>query len=250
MVQSGGLHVVVGFYPANIRVENQGFGRAARQGQPGSCQMLLSLQSLPIAEDVHGIEGLGEHGLLTLLGKNRDREQLLWQLQRGHISQREQIRFQFLGKFFDKMSGWYASIDHDCLAGIAEGLLGIEADDLKEMDHVMAFNKVIDKNLLWELHDLMQNRQSSGEFKEKCVAWLKLYKAHIEADILQLWAQFYNGLNFSSRQHQGESNLKSYEAVLEDQYRIFMNDIAEIFVEPRFAFNALVKALVGRESIL
>ena len=38
----GGLHVIMGFYPENTRVEFQGIGRAGRQGQIGSAQVIFS----------------------------------------------------------------------------------------------------------------------------------------------------------------------------------------------------------------
>ncbi len=37
----GGLHVILGFFPANSRVEAQAFGRSSRQGQPGSWQFVI-----------------------------------------------------------------------------------------------------------------------------------------------------------------------------------------------------------------
>lgn len=40
----GGLCVIFTFYPNNLRVEEQGFGRAGRQGQLGDCGMILNIQ--------------------------------------------------------------------------------------------------------------------------------------------------------------------------------------------------------------
>ena len=37
--KAGGLHVIFAFYPTNSRVEDQGLGRAGRQGQSGTCQV-------------------------------------------------------------------------------------------------------------------------------------------------------------------------------------------------------------------
>ncbi|XP_026995059.1 protein translocase subunit SecA [Tachysurus fulvidraco] len=63
---SGGLFVVQTFLPLNIRVEQQAFGRTAREGHPGSAQLIMC--STHFSESVKLVMALhSPHTLLTLL---------------------------------------------------------------------------------------------------------------------------------------------------------------------------------------
>ena len=42
----GGMHVILTFMPKNIRVQQQAFGRAARKGQKGTCQLIANEKDL------------------------------------------------------------------------------------------------------------------------------------------------------------------------------------------------------------
>ncbi|KKB96533.1 Protein translocase subunit SecA, partial [Candidatus Arcanobacter lacustris] len=44
---NGGLHVIFSFFAKSIRVEDQGFGRAARNGESGSAQLVVEVPSNP-----------------------------------------------------------------------------------------------------------------------------------------------------------------------------------------------------------
>lgn len=50
VIENGGLHVIYGGFPPNLRVECQGLGRSARQGQPGSNQIFISLDEELVQE--------------------------------------------------------------------------------------------------------------------------------------------------------------------------------------------------------
>ena len=91
---NGGLHVILGFFPVNLRVECQGLGRSGRQGQKGTCQIIL--ESDEYATDA--VEAT-EETLKKMYNKRSSEVQKLSNY-RKEVFQIEIERYKVLQKFF------------------------------------------------------------------------------------------------------------------------------------------------------
>ena len=117
--QAGGLHVIFTFFPTNLRVQEQGFGRAARQGAPGSHQMVLSLEEKSVLNLLHQYalrkkgqedlallktqEPLDQAYVLKILENMREKSILKASQQRLACSEIEKEHFIDLSDFFKIM---------------------------------------------------------------------------------------------------------------------------------------------------
>ena len=108
---AGGLKMLFGFYPDNVRVEDQGFGRAGRQNTPGSCGIILHHQDDAIKNLAQStgidLQSIDTDTLMDLLSKRRTEQTQVDSLRRLWGSQQEIVYFEQLQSFFTKMAVIY-----------------------------------------------------------------------------------------------------------------------------------------------
>jgi preprotein translocase subunit SecA len=120
-LSAGGLHMVFAFYPKNSRVADQGFGRAGRQGQPGSCCMILNKNDKRIQSLLNSshplllIDWISKNTTVTerINSLNHMRsEQIIKESQRRRFSsQLETLYFNCLQDFFCHLRQLYLRLD-------------------------------------------------------------------------------------------------------------------------------------------
>jgi preprotein translocase subunit SecA len=165
VLQRGGLHVVLAFYPANKRVEKQAFGRAARQGQPGSYQFVLSLEEESVRSLV-GTEKIPSHHLIK------------------HLENARFLKIQSFSKSRTKQ----AAIDHQCY----EALQGF-------LTRVDAWKQNVSDEWLKTLSKQLSSTENSPSFLTKFVGFQQKRDEFLNI-IIETWANTYEQIELSLKE--------------------------------------------------
>ncbi|MGL5264029.1 MAG: hypothetical protein ACRDAI_05585, partial [Candidatus Rhabdochlamydia sp.] len=154
--ENGGLHVILTFFPQNDRIGNQGFGRCARQGQAGSCRLILKT----------------EKSLSLLLSKRS------WMVEQTSLARMENIKtershYQFLARFWEKLQQFHH---------IPAELFTIERLS-QWLEKIRADNR-IDADSLKPIVKLTQNTIAGARIQESLGGLAQQYWAHFFYDRL------------------------------------------------------------------
>jgi ankyrin repeat protein/preprotein translocase subunit SecA len=198
-IELGGLETIFTFYPKNLRVEIQGYGRSARLGQPGSAVMFLNLLEDDMIKYL-----LSKEGSLPLILKSFDQmssEKILEDLddlrtkdteqesnRRKEMVEKENIYFKKLQSFFLDLKRVYKVLEDEKLKS---GLLNTCNHFL---GNIVAVTKILHGSH-WKLIYSMVENLLEKKLRGISVDWSQLIrqfkKAYVK-NIKIIWSKFYS----------------------------------------------------------
>ena len=216
VLNAGGLHVVFSYYPESLRVEDQGFGRAGRQGQPGSARMILNRELLDY--DIMFKSMMPDQLFLSTIEHQRVSKINQASKQRAIKSEIALFHYEQLELFSQKLTQW----DHELQTSLA-GISRASIDLYKQRNF---------------------NQQPPNHIFQK-----DSVEAHIELtrqDILSTWGRLYSEVTKKPPIINSRFTVNQYKHQASEQFQAVFNQLdSTYFTNP---VTSILKSLVPEDT--
>lgn len=232
--ERGGLHVVFAFYPINDRVQQQGFGRAARQGQRGSGRFVLSSDD-PAVNKMHRLYGLAffekdAKEQFALLSQERTLRSKALSKKRLECAFAERIHHELLMSFLSQVAYFTKQLErligHNSLSDWSLSGLMRKGAEFEGREKAIDAQSGPSKKLVMKLV-FIDRASAQGE----CSSQLEVAKEDLKKQMHQLWSQnMYGRLGVFSRNLVGaEFDEQMYRENLLKEFQIQSESWTPIF---------------------
>lgn len=251
---AGGLRFIFGFYAQNPRVEGQGDGRAARQGQPGDCQMILCEQDDYIiflkkwasanpgeySERVATWEQLSSDEKLSTLNSIRASFIKTESEQRYVLCQKEAIYFEKLNGFFARNQALYQALKNESLLkSLSQTCESAQQRSLSEPpSHFSELLKGFEP--LQETIDTLLMSQMQN-IKVDWSVLLKQYKELYIEQFQKTWAEFYDAMH----KENNHASLDVIRQTIDSKYQEVDQVLKTMDVNPNENINKILQVLLS-----
>lgn len=236
-LNNGGLHILLTFYPDSERCEHQAIGRAGRQGQVGSSQMILNRENLLATNLINEEEsGLSELEIITSINFKRKIREIF----QGDLQVRHAELDRFLATkthaFFKCFQKWVYEIDKDeALDNFAQKLANfnilpnkiLNFETLCKDNSVVAtsFNRLLTKKsnaLAWKIF----LQETNERLKNMIInSWVNVFFKPAEKKLLALNLNSKKNLekDFIDEDHIFKNDLEATKLIIDSKFEDFCN---------------------------
>ena len=236
-----GLLLFLTFFPENIRVQEQIYGRAARQGQPGKCSMLIHLedpymmQLIPNQATRQAL--LDDPNFMDRLEKARTQHIQTSYKKMSLIVRRDRILSDIPFRFASLYQAYLACMDDFPVEQLAEICATLNTEPLISHELPECWHAIARQG------QALRKQQEAG-LTVAWLGWIETCKACYDHNINQRWSVFFSSLQEIPLQ--SEAHLMAYEReILERLYQFSTEILVPLITRLPQCFGSTCLKFVG-----